>query len=223
MTNKNSLLKFQFISFFITAILGVLLHFTYELSDKNFIASIFSSINESTWEHLKLIFFPMLLSTIFGYLYFKKNYSNYLCARTISIIISMIFTIVFFYTYTGILGRNIAFVDISSFFISVLIGEYVTYKLANSDFKCDKSIAIGFLVGIFILFAVFTFNPPNIKLFEDPLTGTYGITPIALFHTTLQIEVLFDYRIYTVTCYLYNKNIFHHYFEILHYSNSIFS
>lgn len=175
MINKNSLSKFQFISFFITVIIGVLLHFTYELSNKNYIIGIFSSINESTWEHLKLIFFPMLLSTIFGYLYLGKNYSNYLCARTVSIIVSMFFTIVFFYTYTGILGRNIAFVDISSFFISVLIGEYVTYKLVNSDFKCNKTISTVILFFIFILFALFTFNPPNIGLFEDPITGTYGI------------------------------------------------
>ena len=92
----------------------------------------------------------------------------------------MIFTIVFFYTYTGMLGRNIAFVDISSFFISILIGEYVTYKLVKSDFKCNKTISTVILFFLFILFAIFTFNPPNIGLFEDPITGTYGINYYSL-------------------------------------------
>ena len=34
--------------------------------------------------------------------------------------IAMAFTVVFFYTYTGILGNNIAVIDIASFFIAVL-------------------------------------------------------------------------------------------------------
>ena len=177
MTKKNSLslIKFQFASFFITTILGVLLHFTYELSGKNSIIGIFSSINESTWEHLKLLFFPMLLITILGYLYLNKDYSNFICAKTISIIISLIFTIVFFYTYTGILGRNISFIDISSFFISVLISEFITYKLINSNLKCNKLIAIFALLLISAFFVKYTFNPPNIGLFEDPITGSFRI------------------------------------------------
>ena len=175
MNTKISLFKFQIISFIITVALGVLLHFTYDFLDQNPIVGIFSAVNESTWEHLKLLFFPMLISTIFGYFYFNQKYPSYLCARTISIIISMLFTVVFFYTYTGILGRNIAYIDISSFFISALIGEYITNKLVNFNFKCNKNIAIIVLFTLFILFSIFTFNPPNIGLFEDPLTGTFGI------------------------------------------------
>lgn len=175
MTDKKSLFRFQIFSFIITAILGVLLHFAYDFLGQNPIVGIFSSINESTWEHLKLIFFSMLLSTIFGYFYFNKKYPNYLCIRAISIIISMLFTVVFFYTYTGILGRNIAFIDISSFFISIIIGEYITNKLINYNLNCNKKIAIGILIFLFILFGIYTFLPPNIGLFEDPLTGTYGI------------------------------------------------
>ena len=89
----------------------------------------------------------------------------------------MIFTTVFFYTYTGILGRNIAIIDITSFFISLIIGEYLTYKLNNLKFYCNKKFSIIFLFAFFILFAIFTFNPPNIQYFQDPITGTFGIMP----------------------------------------------
>lgn len=176
MTKKISLLKFQIISFIISCILGVLFHFTYEFSDNNTFVAIFSSINESTWEHLKLIFFPMILTTLFGYLYFGKKYPNFLCARTIAILCAMIFTVVFFYTYTGILGRNIAFIDISSFFISILIGEYITSKLINFGLKCNKTVSFIILFGLLILFILFTFNPPGIQLFQDPITGNFGVT-----------------------------------------------
>ena len=53
--------------------------------------------------------------------------------------------------------------------------EYVTYKLVNSCFKCNKTISTIILLLIFCLFAIFTFNPPNIGLFKDPITGTFGI------------------------------------------------
>lgn len=175
MNHEISLFKFQIVSFIITVALGVLLHFTYDFLDQNPIVGIFSAINESTWEHLKLLYYPMLISSVLGYLFFYKKYPNYICIRTISMLFSMIFTVIFFYTYTGILGRNIAFVDISSFFISVLISEYITNTLAKFNFKCNKKIAIIVLFSLFIFFAIFTFNPPNIGLFEDPLTGTFGI------------------------------------------------
>ena len=76
MNTKKLLLKFQVLSFFLDAILGVFLHFTYEISNNNPIVGIFSAINESTWEHLKLIFFPMLFSTFIRLLLFLEKKSE---------------------------------------------------------------------------------------------------------------------------------------------------
>ena len=59
MSLKTNLFRFIFIS-----VLGVLLHFTYEWSGDNAVVGLFSAVNESTWEHLKLLFFPFLLLTI---------------------------------------------------------------------------------------------------------------------------------------------------------------
>ena len=113
--------NYQIISIIFTFILGTLLHFTYQLAGENQVVAIFSAINESVWEHLKLLYFPMLLTTLIGYFYIGKSIPNFLCVKTIGIIVSMLFTVVFFYTYTGILGKNIAVIDISSFFIAVFI------------------------------------------------------------------------------------------------------
>ena len=60
MSLKTNLFRFIFIS-----VLGVLLHFTYEWSGNNPIVGLFSATNESTWEHLKLLFFPMLSQQFF--------------------------------------------------------------------------------------------------------------------------------------------------------------
>ena len=167
--------NYQIISAIFVCIVGTLLHFTYEFfGENNFIAS-FSAVNESVWEHLKLIFFPMMLTTIIGYFCIVKNVPNFLCSKTLGIIASMLFIIIFFYTYTGIIGKSIVFIDIASFFVAVLLGEYLAYKLMTSNLKCNNVIAISILTIILICFIMFTYFPPKIGLFKDPVTHQYGI------------------------------------------------
>lgn len=172
---KNTFLKFTIFSSIFVMILGTLLHFTYEWSGNNAFISSFSAVNESTWEHLKLLFFPMFLSTIIGYFYIGKDSSNFLCARLFGILTSILFTIVFFYTYTGIVGCNFAFIDISIFFIAVIIGEFVSYKTLLSNFKCNKILSILVIILLLIGFILFTYFTPEIGLFKDPISGKYGI------------------------------------------------
>ena len=149
-------------------IVGTFLHFTYEFSNYNNLIGIFSPVNESVWEHLKLLFFPTILTIFIGYILIKDNYPNYLYAKTKGLFIALSFIIIFFYTYTGILGKSILVVDIASFFIAILILEIYTLKYFN--FR-----AIAFLTILLIVFLIFTFNPPKIGLFKDLLTNNFGI------------------------------------------------
>ena len=173
--NKKSIRNYQIFSVLYTFVLGTLLHFTYRWSGENSFVAIFSAVNESVWEHLKLLYFPMLITTIIGYFYIGKDIPNYLCSKVIGICVAIGFTIVFFYTYTGILGRNIAFLDIGSFFVAAILGEYIAYRLMVNMFKCNYTVAVIGLIILAICFIVFTFNTPKIGLFKDPVTGKYGI------------------------------------------------
>lgn len=174
--NIKKIRNYQVFSIIFTFILGSLLHFTYKLSGGNPIVAFFSSINESVWEHLKLLFFPMVLATIIGYFYIGKNVPNFLYSKTIGIIISMIFMVVFFYTYTGILGKNIPIIDIASFFIATIVGEFLSYMLIVNNYRNSDLISIITLIIIFICFIFFTYFTPNIGIFKDPITGKYGIS-----------------------------------------------
>ena len=69
----NKIRNYEIFSIIFTFVLGTLLHFTYQLSGENKIVEMFSAINESVWEHLKLVYFPMLITTIIGLIYFGKN------------------------------------------------------------------------------------------------------------------------------------------------------
>jgi len=172
--NKRKIRNYQIFSIVFTFILGTLLHFTYQWSGENKIVALFSTINESTWEHLKLLYFPMLITVIIGLFYFRKNVPNFLCSKTIGILVALSFTVIFFYTYTGVLGRNIAVIDIASFFMATILGEFVAYVLMVNKFKCNNLMAVLILVILFISFIVFTYNTPNIGIFKDPITGKYG-------------------------------------------------
>ena len=160
-------------SFIFTTIMGILLHFTYNFSNNNFLVGSFSAVNESTWEHLKLLFFPLLIFSLLSFKFIKKEYPNYLCIKFKSILLGLIFILTFFYTYTGIIGKNITLIDILSFFIAVFISHYYSYKNINN--KCQKNFIYLIISLILISFILFTYKPPKINLFKDPVTNTYEI------------------------------------------------
>ena len=174
MNNKIKLKTFEIISTIFIIVSGILLHFLYDWSNNNTLVGIFSAINESTWEHLKLLFFPMLITIIIGS-YYYKDVDNYLCSKTKGLILSLLFIVISFYTYTGIIGTNFASINILIFILAVIIGEIYTYKKINNDNSCSSIKSLIILIFLILSFIVFTFRPPHIGLFKDPVNGTYGM------------------------------------------------
>lgn len=168
---RKDLFIFELLSTIFVVFFGFILHFLYEWTNENPIIGVFGAINESTWEHLKLLFFPMLITIIIGNFLFNNNY---ICIKTKGLILGMLFIVVFFYTYTGILGFNIPILDIGSFIVAVIISEIYTYKKLDNN-SCNNKIW-GIVLLVFVLsFFIFTFNPPKIGIFKDPVTESYGI------------------------------------------------
>ena len=169
--NMGKIKRFQILSVIFVWITGTLLHFTHDCFPNSAVFTIISAVNESMWEHLKLVFFPMLFMTVIGYFY-NKDINNFLYAKLASILVAMSFIVVFFYTYTGVIGRNFAVLDIGNFFVAVALGEYYAYKIMLSDKdKIRSALAVAILVVIFLCFAIFTYYPPSIGLFANPLIG----------------------------------------------------
>lgn len=169
MTLKTFLSRFLFIS-----VLGVLLHFTYEWSGDNPIVALFSAVNESTWEHLKLLFFPMLLLTIIELLFTEKRQlpSNYLFARTIGILSGMAFIVIAFYTLTGVFAKLPDAVNITLYFLGVFLALCIENKINRGNSQNYSAFAAIVLLALTIAFFVFTKYPPSIGLFANPvLTG----------------------------------------------------
>lgn len=175
MNKKIPLKTYELISTIFAIGIGTLLHFTFKWSGNNPLVGLFSAVNESTWEHLKILFVPMLITTIIGYFYYKE-FPNYLCSKVKGIILAMITIVVLFYTYKGILGTSIAFINILIFIIAIVVGEISTYKKIKLNSSCNNNLtSMITLLVLSICFIIFTFIPPHIGLFEDPIDKTYGI------------------------------------------------
>lgn len=146
-------------------ILGSALHFVYELSGKNFIVGLFAPINESVWEHLKLIFFPMLILTLWDVFRNSRDCISFLPARTTGILLGMTFIVVNFYTITGVLGTNIDWINILIYFLAVAFAFGAEMKLYRTRECPNNTISILILIIFVILFAAFTLAPPAIGIF----------------------------------------------------------
>jgi len=176
----NLLKKWQIYSIIFSIILGTILHFTFNLFSNNLFIASFSAVNESTWEHLKLVFFPMLIFSIIEYLFLKNklNKNIYVFSKSISIIFAIFFITIFFYTYTGIIGTNFFVFDIFSFLFAITFGEFICYKILLKNIKINnkiKNIFIIILILLLFCFILFTYFTPHINYFKDPITNQYGI------------------------------------------------
>ncbi|MDD6193897.1 MAG: DUF6512 family protein [Lachnospiraceae bacterium] len=159
--------KKYILSYMFVCILGVLLHFTYEWSGYNPVVGFFSSINESTWEHLKLLFFPMLILTIFQAPRSTKKDSGWLCSRTLGMLSGMGFIIVAFYTLWGITGRLIDIINIALYFVGVFFAFLAQEKVSKEIISLGTSTCIAIWIGLTVLFIIFTVHIPNLGLFYD--------------------------------------------------------
>ena len=158
---------------------GALLHFAYEFSGNNKLIGLFVPVNESVWEHLKMLILPTILWWL-GFYYFSGeklgiNADRWFTATLVSLVTSMVFMVAFFYTYTGALGFESIAVDILDTFLSVLAGQLAGLHFYRYSKGMKWWIALTLIILIVILFAVFTINPPHLPIFLDSVTKTYGI------------------------------------------------
>lgn len=159
---KKYIFSYVFVCF-----LGVLFHFTYEWSGNNLIVSFFSAINESTWEHLKLLFFPMLILTILQARRYSADDTTWLYSRTLGMLAGMSFIVVTFYTIWGVLGRLIDVINIAIYFAGVLVAFLIQEKTSKENLSLGVSTCIAIWIGLTILFVIFTVHAPNLGLFYD--------------------------------------------------------
>ena len=166
----------QFMGFAVTSLAGTLLHFLYEwLGEAAWIAP-FSGVNESTWEHMKLLFWPMFLFAAVQSFFFRDR-DDFWCIKLRGIFLGQILIPVMFYTYNGVIGNSPDWINIAIFFISAAIAYiFETRQFNNGKIICKKpKLPFALLCFMAVLFIIFTCKTPEIDIFRDPTSGGFGM------------------------------------------------
>jgi len=167
---------------FVTFLLAFPFHFAYDKLP-NFIFSIFFPVNESIWEHMKLLFTTIIFSGIIEYIIIKKKnikVNNFLLSLFLTALISIPIYLTMFLPIYYKIGENFI-VAISIMFITISIIEFIgNYILKADNIKYSNIISLIFIIILYIIFGYLTYYPIEISLFFDPLEEKYGINHFIL-------------------------------------------
>ena len=173
---KQRSILWQAAGFALVTFGGTIAHFLYDWTGGSILVSPFSGVNESTWEHMKLLYWPMFLFALVQRLFFKDQ-ENYWCVKLAEIVLGLLLIPVLFYTYNGAFGKSPDWLNIAIFYVTaLLVFLFEWWVFQNDRLRCKYSrLAFALICLIGAMFMVFTFAPPQLPLFRDPLSGTYGI------------------------------------------------
>lgn len=166
------------IGFLFTAVLGTLLHFAFDLLGGLPVVALFAPVNESIFEHMKLLFVPLFVFSLLEYLFAKEKQPCFWWRRLLSLSLATLIIPLLYYGYVGAFGRSVDAVNIAIYYLAAAFAFFIDQRLSKKE-HCEKTglLPLFILLLLYALFILFTFFPPTLPLFADPVTGSYGIAP----------------------------------------------
>lgn len=169
--------KVKIFGVFVIFGLSFLSHFMYSWFP-NTLFSIIFPVNESIWEHMKLIVSPVLIFSLIEYIIYRiKNihYNNFIFSYSISMIVGIISYLIIYLPIDYIFGHS-AVVAISLLFVIFILIEVISYYIMRyREIKYSSIIGVGLIILMYIIFGYLTYNPIEIDLFYDKNKKIYGM------------------------------------------------
>ena len=169
-------IKLKILGIVIAFLLCFPLHFLYERFP-NFLTSIIAPVNESIFEHMKLLFTSIIISGIIQKLIVKKkklNINNVCISNFVAAVSSIPIFLIMFIPIYKIIGENLP-ITIIIMLIAIVIAEYISYIIMKKkNLKLENTIII-LAILVYIIFGILTYNVPHNELFRDPIHNYYGI------------------------------------------------
>lgn len=162
---------------FVVFAVASFLHFLYDLTGGTVLGALFGAVNESTWEHLKIFAIAYIFWALVELVWAKPPFRCFVVAKTLGVYSLISAITAFFYLYTSIVGRSYTAVDIGMAFVFTALAQLFSCFLMGN---CEKLkpffyTAVMFLALLFSAILCFSYYPPEVFLFRDPITGAYGI------------------------------------------------
>lgn len=175
--HRKSVLIWELAGILFLILVGSLLHFTFEWSNRLPLVGVFSPVNESVWEHLKLGFWSLVLFSLIEYIFIRHETNNFLLAKGFSVLILQSFILLVFYSYMVVSSEPILVIDISSYVLGSILCQVVSYfiliKLNSKKIFNKVGLALILIHAAFLI--AFTFAPPELPIFQDSHSLSYGI------------------------------------------------
>jgi hypothetical protein len=172
------LFYWELAGFLLTAAVGAGLHFLYAWSGGNTVAAAFSAVNESVWEHMKLLVVPLFFFTVVQVCFLGTFHPNLLAVRGFATLLGALLIPTLYYTYTGALGLENLWADLVIFIAADAVVWLLDVRLLRrGSFSAGWQQVLGLLLlwGLLFSFVWCTFRPPQLPLWRDPVTGQFGI------------------------------------------------
>lgn len=175
---QKKLLRWELAGFLFVGAMGTLLHFVFSWTGNAPLAAAFSAVNESTWEHMKLLFVPFFLFTMVQFIVFADPLRNFFAVKSAAALLGLLSIPVLFYTFNGMFGKSPDWVNILIFFLADALMFFASRRLLlRGALRSGAWQLAGFLL-LWLLaftFVFFTYRPPQLPLFQDPTNGLYGL------------------------------------------------
>lgn len=171
--------KWELAGLCVTLICGNLLHFVYDWSGGNRIVAAFAAVNESTWEHMKLLAIPWVVWSLAEAVALRNSRRPVLTARALGLLTGLVLIPAAYYICTGALGINSMLVDVLLFQAAVLLGALVSWCVIRSGILSGpvwSIVGLLVLLGVWALMVWWTYMPPLLPVFIDPVDGTAGVS-----------------------------------------------
>lgn len=171
-----SLKKIKIINVVFLFLLSFLWHFMYDWFPNNIFA-LFFPVNESIWEHMKIIYFCLFMGSILEFVLCKKNnikINNFYIEAMVKSILGVIFYLIIFIPFYLWLGESM-FISISLMLITYIFMEYIGYKILTREEMNINILPVIIIVLGCIMFVILTFYPLHNFLFFDEVKFGYGI------------------------------------------------
>lgn len=175
---RRQVFVWELVGILMIVLAGAALHFLFEWTGYWRPAAIIAGVNESTWEHFKIGFWPMLIWALIEYPFIRKITRNNRVAKCAAFLAMPLVNAVLFYSYTSITGQHYLIADVIIFIIAVIAGQTVSYRLLTAreiGRRWLKGLAIALIVIMVALYSLLSYYPLRNFLFEHPDTGEYGI------------------------------------------------
>ena len=165
-------------------LLGAVFHFLYDFTGKISWIGIFSPVNESIWEHMKMSLFPVM--GWWGIYFMIKNKEHqinknvWFTSALLSLVVTLLTMPLVFYFYRGAFGIEgpslfTLIFDIFILLLSVTCGQLSGFHFYKYSKGINFIFAIILILFIMVSFVIFTFFPPRLPIFYDTLNKNYGI------------------------------------------------